>query len=44
MDTFSHLLGYTAHKCSYFKISVNVRILRLYKSLSLTFWKLVVFQ
>ena len=36
--------SYTAYKYSYFKISVNVSILRLYGNLFLKFWKLVIFQ
>ena len=46
-DLAADLKGYFfpfTNKCSYFKISVNVRILRLYKSLSLTFWKILIFQ
>ena len=43
-DQKDTLVGYTAHKYSYFKISVNVRILRLYEILSLKLWKLVIFQ
>ena len=38
------LLVNTAHKCSYFKISVSVRIRTLYDSLSLKFWKLESFS
>ena len=43
-NTFSCLLGCTVHKCSYLKISVSVRILPLYESLALKFWKVVIFQ
>ena len=43
MNTFSCSLGCTAHKCPYLKISVSVRILALYESLSLKFWKVVIF-
>ena len=44
MEYFSCLLGCAAHKCSYLKISVSDRILPLYESLALKFWKLVIFQ
>ena len=34
----------TAHKCSYFKIFVSVKIRSLYESLFLKFWKLESFS
>ena len=40
MKAFSCLLANTAHKCSYFKTFVSVRIRSLYESLFLKFWKL----